>query len=355
MNTLKRFSALVLGLALVVVCFAGCHEKNEIAVKIGDNQFTSGYYSCALFFANQQAKSIVDEQLTESAKANVVYTDQKVNNVEYVKWVKDTAISTLKETAFVKDACKKANVTLTAEDTESAKLFADTQWEESGTMFEANGIGKETFRQYVADAYLKDAYFEHIYGKGGEKEISTDELKKQLTEHYGLINILTADFSKLKEDERDKKREKFKEYEKSLTEKTRTFEEIYNEVYKEENGEEHKHEEPKEGEKAPKDTHAMLISDTNTNLSFSKYDDVKDLKAGEVKIITLEEDAGLLLVLKKDVLEDPFYLEEYDSELRFEIKEEEFENNVKTQASTLKADVNDFAVNQFDVKKIVTE
>ena len=48
MNTLKRTLALMLCVLLTITCLAGCHQKGEIAVKIGEIEFTSGYYACAL-------------------------------------------------------------------------------------------------------------------------------------------------------------------------------------------------------------------------------------------------------------------------------------------------------------------
>ena len=59
MNILKRLFALVLTLALIITCFTGCHKKGEIAVKIGDIEFTSGYYACALVFADTEARAKV--------------------------------------------------------------------------------------------------------------------------------------------------------------------------------------------------------------------------------------------------------------------------------------------------------
>ena len=38
-DILKKSFALMLCIALMVTCFAGCHKKGEIAVKIGDIEF----------------------------------------------------------------------------------------------------------------------------------------------------------------------------------------------------------------------------------------------------------------------------------------------------------------------------
>lgn len=48
MKTAKKVLAILLAAILGVGLFTGCHKKNEIAVKIGDYKYTSGYYACAL-------------------------------------------------------------------------------------------------------------------------------------------------------------------------------------------------------------------------------------------------------------------------------------------------------------------
>ncbi len=354
MNTLKRFLALALSLVLMVVCFAGCHEKNEVAVTINGMEFTSAYYACALVFADTEARNLVNEQVSTdgTVSADIVYWNYKVENTDYVKWVKDTAINTIKETAFIKSTCQKNNIELSKEDSELAELQAETQWESIGTYMEQNGVGKETFKKYVSDLFLTDVYFEHIYGEGGEKAIAKDAVSKQLSDHYVLVNGLTSDFSSMTDTQKKEAREKFTAYEKALNDGSKTFEQ----VYLEESGqkpEDHKHEEPAEGEAAPKDYHASLMSDTNTSFSSDQFETAKKMKVGEVKLITLEEDAGLLLLVKKDIMDDPYYLEEFDMTLRQELKEDEFLKSIETGAKALTPNINDFAVDQFDVKELV--
>ena len=76
------------------------------------------------------------------------------------------------------------------------------------------------------------------------------------------------------------------------------------------------------------------------------------MAANEVNIIELDDVAGIILVVKKDIKADPYYLENLDSTARHLIADEEYEADIEKYAGELELTVNDYAVNQFKVKKI---
>lgn len=350
---MKRIFALVLSLALMVAVFAGCHEKGEIAVTIGEVDFTSGYYACALVFADTEARGIVEDGLSESelAAGDIDYWSKKVEKTDYVKWVEDKAIENLKQIAAIKTLCDENDVELSDETAELAKTQAESAWSSSGTIFEQNGVGKETFMQYIEDTFLADEYFKHLYGKGGKEEIAADEIQKYFTENYVLVNALTASFGSIPESAQKETREKFVAYEKALNDGSKTFEQIYLE-YNEVSAEEHKHEEPAEGESAPQDYHATVLGAEDTAYASDQFEDAEKMKVGEVKLITLDESAGLMLLVKKDITADPYYLESMDATLRQEIIGDGYTKLLDKFAKDLKCDINDYSTGQFKVKEL---
>lgn len=355
MNTLKRTFAILLCLLLTLSCLAGCHQKGEIAVKIGDIEFTSGYYACALVFADSEARTKVEETLSEKGDLpdEIKYWNYKVEDTDYVKWVEDTTLGTLKDLAAVKTLCAEAEVVLDAETESLSDTNADYLWDTYGysALMENNGVSKETFKQYMRDTYLMDAYFEHLYGKGGEKEIAADKLNKQLTDNYVLANKLEVSFSDLGDEEKADKNNQFTAYEKALKEGTKTFEEIYLE-YNEISAEDHKHEEAEEGELEPQDHHATVLGNEDTSYASDHFETAKAMAVGEVKVITLEEDAGLVLLVKKDIAADPYYIDEFDMMLRQEIVGEDYNDDITKYGEKLDCTVNTSSTKQFKVKKI---
>lgn len=382
MNTLKRFIALILCLAVVVLCFTGCHTKGELAVTVDNVKFTSGDYACALLFADLEAREYIYDKIEAEeitlASEKELY-NQKIDNVEYVKWVENTALDNLKMIAATMALCDKANLSIDSDNQDAKDLkevvkeTADSVWStaEFAELMEENGIAKETFIKYSyytgifnplflellygeGNAYkFTNPLFNSIYGKDGEKELTTEELKKQLSENYILVNRLTVDFEGLTDDQKKEAKDRFTAYETSLKDGSKTFEKIYLEENKT-TEKDHHHEEPAEGEDAPKDYHAVPISEESTYIGYGSdyYSVVKKMEMGEVKVIELDEKAGLTLVIKKDILEDPYYLKACDAELREEIKGEEFVNDIKAAANKLSCNVNTKSTKQFDVKKV---
>ena len=81
MKNFKKIIALALA-ALMLLSFAGCHKKDEVAVTIGDVEFTSAYYMCALINADSEAKSKVYENLTEEEQqsGDIDYYSKKIDD-----------------------------------------------------------------------------------------------------------------------------------------------------------------------------------------------------------------------------------------------------------------------------------
>lgn len=354
MNTLKRTFAILLCLLLTLTCLAGCHKKGEIAVKIGDIEFTSGYYSCVLISADSEARALVEEDLSEEGDlpTEIEYWKYKVEDTDYVEWVESKTLENLKKLAAIKTLCKEAGVTLDAETESLSDTNADYLWDYGySELMENNGVSKETFKQYWRDSYLEDAYFEHLYSEGGEKAITADAVSKQLADNYVLVNMLEVSFTSLGDEEKADKENQFTAYETALKDGSKTFEEIYLE-YNNLSAEDHTHDEAEEGELQPLDHHATVLGSEDTDSASDHFEIAKAMAVGEIKIVTLEDNAGLVLLVKKDISADPYYLDDMDTTLRYEISGEDFTNDIEEYGKKLNCDVNTYSTKQFKVKKI---
>lgn len=355
MNTLKRTLAIALCLLLTLTCLAGCHKAGETAVVVDDYKFTSGYYACALVFADSEARIKVEEQLAEKGDLpeDIKYWKYKIDDTDYSEWVEETAINTIKSHAALKKLCEKANFTLSEETVSLANSNADYFWDTAGysALMESNGVSKATFKQYMLDTYIESDYFEFIYGKDGEKAVAADALSKQLADNYVLVNKLEVSFSGLTDEKKDEAKKQFSAYEADLKSGSKTFEQIYLE-YNEISSEDHKHEEAEEGESQPKDPHASVLGSENTDAASDHYETAKAMALGEIKLVTLEENEGLVLLVKQDISADPYYLDSYDLTLRHDIVGEEFEKELEKFTGELKLEVIKSSTKQFKVKNI---
>ena len=77
------------------------------------------------------------------------------------------------------------------------------------------------------------------------------------------------------------------------------------------------------------------------------------MATGEVKIIELDDDEGLVLAVKQDIEADSYYLDTLDMTVRHLISDEEYKEDIKEYAKKMDCKVIESAVKQFKVKKIV--
>lgn len=380
MSLIKKLSAIICVLALIMT-FTGCHKKNEIAVTVGDVEFTSAYYMCAFVTADTQAQQKVSESLSEEEQnsADVDIYSKKIDGKKYATWVKDTTISELKKMAAYKILCKENGLKLDDEKKTEAEQMADYYWSSYGyqSLLEPNGVSLNTYKAYMTDSYYSSLYFEHLYGKDGKEEIKDEDVKKTLGENYEVANILEGAFTDsegnaLSDEDKTAIKSTFEAYAEALNKGTRTFEEIYkeyNQITDEETAEETEEtteetaeetteatdEKTEETEETlePIDQYASLLGSEDTDYASDHFETVKKMELDEVKVIELEDDAGIVLVVKKDIMADPYYLENLDLTVRHLIKGDDYDKDIEKFAKTLDFKENTYATKQFKVKKIV--
>lgn len=360
MKNLKRILAVSLILVIALSLSACMHPKDEIAVTIGDVEFTSAYYMCALITADSDAKNQLDEE-KENSTDKIDYYSKKIDGVKFVKWVEEAAMNSLKEIAAYKILCKENKVEIPEEDLTEAKAYANAYWTSYGysAYFEPNGVSLSTYTDYFVDSYYAEVYFEHLYGEGGKKEISEDTVKTKMYGNFLIANILQANYTTGTDADKTnaETKKKFEGYLEDLKNGKKTFEEVYKEYNnikdedtKEETTDDAKDEDSKELE--PKDKYATILGAAETVYESDNYDAVKAMKVGEMKLIELEDKAGIVLAIKQDITADPYYFENLDMITRHLIKDDEYEEEIKEYAIELEADINDYAVKRFKVKNI---
>lgn len=348
MKNIKRIFAVILVVCLCLTV-TGCHKKNETAVKVGSLKFTSGYYACVLFFTDSSARSKVEAQLEEAGESteDINYYKQKIDGKSYVDWVKEETINTIKKIAASKLYCKENKLKL-GDDAEQMKSYAEYYWENGySDVLIKNGVGKETYINYMTDLSYESLYFNDVFGAEGKKAISEEALKEELSKNYAIADMLDVSFDELTDEEKTQKTEQLESYMQELKKGTRTFEEIYHEY----NGDEHEEEADSDSEK-PLDSHATFIGSADTDYANDYFDDIKAMENGEIKIIDKADDAGKILVVKGDVIADPYYLSTYDSMLRHAIADEDFDKLVEEYIKGIKVKEYKNAINNFKVKKI---
>ena len=367
MKMMKKIIALAL-VSLMALSFAACHEKDEIAVKVGDLEFTSAYYMCALINADMDAQGKAQESLTDKEKKDPKFDiySKKIDGMDYVEWVEKQAIENIKRNAAYKMLCAKNKVEPTAEQSASAKQYAEFYWANYGYagLFEPNGVSKNTFVKYMTDTNCSSLYFDHLYAKEGVKAISDEEMKKTMAENFVLADSISTSFTDdqgkpMTDDKIKELKDKFNGYVTALKDGSKTYETVYHEFNgtkesddtKEEDKKDENNKEDKE-ELKPINRHARVLGSKDTAYSSDDFDKVKGMAVNEVKLVELEKNGGLTIFVKRDLEADPYYVDQIDSAVRHFLKDDEFKKEIDDFVKGLKVEVVERAVKPFKVKKI---
>ncbi len=353
-KNIKRIAALVLAIALCFV-FAGCHKKGETAVKVSyenyEDEFTSGFYACALLYADMEGQQKVSENATEEqlADADFDYLTQKIDGKEYKTWVKERALGICKEVFAYKVLCEE-NKVKTADALADASEMAATYWSSYySEMMTPNGVSLDTFKTYTEYQEYSTAYFNHLYGEGGTKEIPAKEINTFLKEKYAYVNVLSVDISKYGEEQVEEKQKEFNAYLKRLKKG-----ENFGKIYAEANDSEYKANDKDKG--IFNNDSASVWGAKGTMYENDYYNNVIGLKNGQAKVFTTDDDNGknIILVVKGDIMQEGnTYLETLKDNVRHELKDEEYKKEITAFLSKITLKEFKWATKPFKVDKIV--
>lgn len=350
MNMIKKLSAILL-VFVMVLSFAACHPKDEVALTIEDVEITSALYMCALMNADSEARTLVDEQYADAdEETEIDYFKEKIDDKKYSDWVKERAIEICKEFAAYEILCEKNNLSLTEDEQKEITSTVDYYWSAYGyqALYEVNGVSKTTFANTVKTAYLTNKYFLSIYGEDGTKPVAADDITKALEENFLIANVLSVKYASIEESQVAGTTVKFGDYAKKL-EKGTPFKEIYNDYYQITETEETTEETT--DAPAPKDAYASVLGSEKTDYASEYFEEAKKLKVGEVKLITNDE--GVAIIVRGDLFGDEYWTENLNTPALTLLKGEEFDKDMAAYIKGLKVEKNNYAVNRFKVNKIV--
>lgn len=352
MKILKRTLVLLLCICLCAGCFAGCHKKDEIAVKIGDYQFTAGYYACALVYADTEAHNKVVEAIGTAGgdTEDIDYLSQKIEGKSYEKWVKDRAIEILKEIAGYMALCEENKFELSDEDRSTAESFAKSYWEYYGysDVFGNNGVSLDTFLKFSMDSYYTQVYFDNMYGKDGKDPVSEEDVKLALSNNFVLVNRIEISTTYLDEDELKEKKEMLEKGLEMLKNGI-SFADVYVD-YDVSIGNDPRDTTPGDGETTALDPNAEIAGDSKSVYPCNYYNELVSMNIGECKII--ETDSAMVLVKKLDIMADGYYLTQNDDTLRSIVVGDKADKAAREKSNELGVTQIKKAVNLFKVKKI---
>ncbi len=362
-----RILALVLAM-VTTFTLIGCHQKDEVVLTVGDVEITSGLYIAFQLDGYGKLMDGVNSQLSASSAAgeitkyadyfNYTYEDQTASD-----YINSQALAFALEYALVQQKYQEYGLELTKDQTAYAEDYAKYYWENGEKeYYEPNGVGFESYKKLVTFRTMKSVIFEYYYGKkdaetgkGGLYTVSDADLKKALGENYILANTLTIDLvpsqeSGVKEYTADQKATFKKDIQDKVDKynKGTAFDAIYKEVYGEE---------PQSNVQETEDLKTIYPKSAGVFSTESSdatlYNLLKDKKAAKdfkyetAYLVGSEESGQYSMAVIYDITKDPYYLEQYRSDLLYLLKDDEFTAKLAEEAKSITVNKNQSLVDYY--------
>lgn len=371
MKIVKKAVAAALAAGMIMTAAAGCADTSW-SYKDDKNTLAIGtyiyYMTGAYSYAQQTAQADVEvttdaEGVTQPTEAVDVMSakikDQDDKEVTGKDYMLKTAEQSSKTLLYTLKKFDELGLKLT--DTQQTQIdsLASQGWTYSGSSYEKLGVSESSYKLAYAEFSTKyEAVFKALYSKGGEKEVSDDDLKKYYTTEYVDYSYIPINLYKtveatddtssttteaLSEDEIKKIQSTFDGYANQLNKGEKTFDEIdkaFMEYQSLDASTAVSNQEILDNSSAPADIVTAL----------------KELKDKNAKVVTVGEGntAVMYLVYRGDITTKTSNLD--DENTRYSVltnmKKDEYNDYMDEQANKLDVQVNEAAINQYTPEEV---
>ena len=199
----KKAAATLLA-AAVTRSFVACGESTANAMTIDGIQIKAGMYIYYSYNAYLQLTQDLKAQNSElDVTDNKVVKEQKMDGVSAETWIQNKALEYCKQYAAVEKKADELGIELKSDDKNDINDKVETFWDNSGEIYEKNGISKESVKAILENTYLTDEVFRHYYEVDGEEGETEDGLTEFYEENNARVQYIQFDLKDGKGDDLD--------------------------------------------------------------------------------------------------------------------------------------------------------
>lgn len=291
-------TAAVITAAAALACSTGCSGDTKWSFSSGENKVTSGSWIFNTYVYTMDAVSELQKEDSGNTISNIDFEKKLIDGQPAKDWIYLKAKIDCKRQLTLDNLMKKYGAVVDTADVESMKqLYVNYYYNGSKDLFEQLGVSEDSFVDaYVMPGYKSDAIFKKLYGKGGEKAVSDEEVKKYFTDNYVTYYSLSYSLKTTDEngssvavddDTKDKINESFNKYKHMLNDQGKTTKDV-DDQYKIDFS----------VENSPSETETTVLDDMeDANLK----EIVSEAKVGEATVVTKND--TIYLVYKTDINE----------------------------------------------------
>ena len=193
MKRLKRqmkMTAAVTAL-MVSLSLASCNQDTTWTYRTEDGAYevTSGMYVGMSISAYNSGYSQTDVDTSQP-----LY-DQQIGSVDALTWVQQEVDNLAKKYLAVETKFEEYGLSFTEEEQSYIDSYIEYYWNYLGSSYEDEGCGQESYTKLMTNSFKESQLFYHIYGEGGEREVTEEELRDLFNQQYAHINIFDVDCS----------------------------------------------------------------------------------------------------------------------------------------------------------------
>jgi len=383
-----RNSILTILCGAVVASACACATSQTYPVTVDGEKFRAGLYILEQQAALSEAASKLSEEQPDldTSAEGFDYFKQTVEGQKFGDWVNAKALENCREYVAVTRLFDQYGLEVTAEELKNINANVNQLWTEEnsyaqyfygvdivGKYYEKYGIGEQSYKELQIEGLKRDKLFEHLYGEGGEKAATQEEINASLQNDYLALNYFPFE---LKDADAKTYADRiaagesyeavYRDYAQALADKeaaesaaasaedTADTETADTEEAAAESTESTDTAAATTVEEAEKDSLIQIIKKSSGSPSESFIDQASAMNAGDVKVITVEAEADTrtYVVQKLDILAYPTKTESTINTVRSDLKMDEY-NDMLKQTGTAYSLTTDSSINLYKPEKLM--
>ena len=383
MNKLTRRAAAAVLCGALAVTACSCGANTTTALTIDGTEIPAGVYICYQMDALSEAQSVLAEEQPDldMTAEGFDFKKQTIGGVAAEEWVKNKTVELCRTYVASNRMFDEYGLSLTAEQKAELSSYVKSTWDEEnmyaqyiygfdtlGEYYETLGVGEKSFEAIQTVFTKQEALFNHIYGEGGELEVSAAELEAKVLSDYALVYSFQVDPAYGKaQDYVDKLNSgtAFPEVKQSYDQAVAVAEAEEAKKEAEEAGEEYDGTLPEDVVVAAEDAEILksVINVKDTTPSESYVADVFAMANGENKLITVSKESTAVdgttstavsyyVVQKLDIAADADIMASYKDSVLYDMKNGELEETLKAKGAAYAVTENAAAIKLYSIDKL---
>ena len=379
--TKRAISAVLCGALALTAC--SCGNTTGTALTINGTEIPAGVYIVYQMDALSEAQTVLAEEQPDldMYADGFDIKDYTIEGTNAEEWIKNKTIELCRSYVAANEAFDEYGLSLTSEQKTELSSYMDSVWNQDniyaqyiygvntlGEYYESLGVSEKSFEAVQTVYYKQEAIFDHLYGKGGELEVSAEELNAKVVSDYALALAFEIDpeYGKA-QDYVDMLNNgtPFNEVKQAYDQAVAVAEAEAAKAEAEAKGEEYTGTLPENVEVATAELSALqtVYAIDGTSPSESFVADVFAMSAGENKLITVSEETtasdgttttavSYYAVQKLDIAADADVMAEYSDTVLYDMKSAELEETLNAKGAAYTVTENAAAIKLYTIDKL---